>query len=104
MKHYSIYALAQLETPPVLEVHSTEGDIYTADCLLHSGERACICRDDGKLLTCHSLDELHSLLRGISFSDARLIQHSAYDEMIGTPTHSEPTPLQLNWPRPAAQR
>ncbi|EAR11363.1 DUF6482 family protein [Reinekea blandensis] len=104
MKHYSIYALIQLETPPTLEVHSTEGDIYTADCVLDSGERARISQDDGTLLTCHSLDELHSRLAAVPFREARLIQHSAYDEMIGTPTHADPTPLSLHWPANPAQR
>lgn len=97
MKHYSIYSLGQLEVPPVLEVHSTEGDIYTADCILQNGERALICRDDGNPLSSHSLAELHAQLDGIAFEEARLIQHSAYDEMIGTPTHSGKTSMVLHW-------
>ena len=104
MKHYSIYALSQLEQPPMLVAHSTEGDIYTADARLASGEQVRISNDDGTLLICHSLDELHSRLDSVAFKSASLIQDSAYDEMIGTPTHSQPTPLTLNWSRSSVHR
>lgn len=97
MKRYSLYALQQLETPPVLHIHSIEGDIYTADCVLSNGERALIVRDDGQALSGQSLSALHALLAGIRFSDTLLIQRSAYDEMIGTSTFSGPTALRLNW-------
>lgn len=97
MKRYSLYNLAHLETPATIHVHSTEGDIYTAVCVLHEGEHAIICHDDGKILTAHSLDEMHTMLEHTPMKESFLVTRTPYDEMIGTDTLNEPVKTRLNW-------
>lgn len=97
MKRYSLQQLLRAETPLTVHIHSTEGDIYTANCSLANSEHALICQNDGRILVAHSLAEMHSFFAGIPTAEVLLVTRTPYDEMIGTETVAEPVTTRLNW-------
>lgn len=63
-------------------VHSCEGDLYLLD-VITKDQRYRVLGDDREPLITHSLVQMHDALRGVAAEDSVMVQHSAYDEMIG---------------------
>ena len=78
-------------------VHSCEGDLYLLDVITNE-QRYRVVDEAKEPFVAHSLWQMHRALDGIAAQESVMIQHSAYDEMIGTPAQREEDQgISLGW-------
>jgi hypothetical protein len=67
-----------------VEIISLEGPIYIANLLTGDGQYR-LCEEDGSPYRRQSLQQVVFDLAHSGFRECYLVQHSAYDEMVGQP-------------------
>lgn len=96
MNRFSVDHLSQQNLPVAVQVFSSEGDIYTARVTLPDGAEGIICDGQGENLMTRSLEAMRTSLADVTVTEAKLVHHMAYDEMIGM-GESQASALPLHW-------
>lgn len=93
MTTIAITQLPEIAPKSILVIESLEGGKYLPR--VRRGETLSpIAKSESSLLTFNSLRETLDALSVYDWKEKRLLQDTAYDEMIGNPTKS-PTPLEI---------